>query len=186
MMTEYDYFISGFLASDSDILRQLIVAQALLAPTLVDLSITGDTVEGVDGCDINAIFSAPLSGAAQTLLAGLMATYMTSVPVAKIKKLAELKTTVQDYVEAHYDSLTRQQLLGLYTLAKFDGRTLRAAYIKPGLDWINSILSYAASSAVAIQAILTKSAVDAYSIDVAGNVSADPLLTVGAAVLIVL
>lgn len=184
-MTEYDYFIAGFQSVDAEYVRQLIMAQAALAPTYSSIDTNGDTVEGIDGFDITVFFTAPLSGPAQTLLAGLMSTYMTSVPVAKMKKLADLKVTVQNYIESHYDILTRQQLSNLYMLAKFDGLTNRAAYVRPGLDWINSILSYAATTAMAIQALTTFSDVNSYVVDIAGNVSADPHLTVGAAVLIV-
>lgn len=185
-MTEYDYFIAGFSAeTDSDILRQLIVAQPSLVSTFSYMDINADTIEGVSGCDIGVHFTGALGGTAQTLLAGLMATYMTSVPVAKIKKLSALKTCIQSYIDLHYDLLTRQQFLSIYTLAKFDSLTNRAAYIRPALDWMNSILAYAAASVVAIQALTVKADVESYAIDIAGNVSSDPLLTVGAAILIV-
>lgn len=181
-MNEYDYFIAGFQFSDAEYVRQLIVAQTSLAPTFSSMDTSSDTVGGIDGFDITVYFTAPLSSAAQTLLAGLMSTYMTSVPVAKMKKLVELKTTIQNYIEAHYDILTRQQLLSLYTLAKFDSLTDRAAYIRPGLDWINSIILYATTTVTAIQALTVFGDVNGYVIDVASNVSADPLLSVGAAI----
>lgn len=181
-MTEYDYFIAGFQYADAEYVRQLIVAQAGLAPTFSTLETASDTVEGVDGFDITVFFTAPLSGPAQTLLAGLMSTYMTSVPVAKMKKLAALQITAQDYIELRYPLLTRIQLMNLYTLAKFDTLTNRAAYIRPGIDWINSIVTYSISASTAIQALSTYSAVQDYVVDITGNVSANPLLTVGAAV----
>lgn len=183
-MNEYDYFIAGFQSSDAEYLRLLIASQAGLAPTFSDINTNGDTVGGIDGFDISVYFTAPLSGPAQTLLGGLMATYMVSVPVAKLKALAALKITVQNYIEAHYDTLTRQQFISLYMLAKFDSLTNRADYIRPGLDWLNSILAYAASTATAIQALTTLSDVQNYTVDIAGNVSADPHLTVGAAIII--
>lgn len=183
-MSEYDYFIAGFQTSDAEYVRQLIIAQVGLAPTFSTLDTSSDTVEGVDGFDITVFFTAPLSGSAQTLLGGLMATYMTSVPVAKMKKLVALNQTVQDFIEAHYPLLTRLQLMNLYTLAKFDSLTDRAAYIRPGLDWLNSILVYAAATVTAIQVLTVFSDVNSYVVDIAGNVSADPHLTVGAAILI--
>lgn len=184
-MTEYDYFIAGFQSSDAEYVRQLIVSQPSLAATFASLETSSDTVEGVDGFNLRVVFTVALAGAAQTLLAGLMSTYMTSVPVAKLKKLSELKTTVQNFIEAHYDILTRQQFLSLYTLAKFDLLVNRAAYVRPGLDWLNSILTYAVSAAGAIQALTLFSDVNSYVINVGANVSPDPLLTIGAAVQIV-
>lgn len=184
-MSEYDYFIAGFQYTDAEYVRQLIMAQAGLSPTFSSLDTSSDTVEGVDGFDLTVFFSAPLSGPSQTLLAGLMSTYMTSVPVAKMKKLAALNQTVQDFIESKYPILTRIQLMNLYTLAKFDGLTLRAAYIRPGLDWLNTILVYASATATAIQALSVFSDVNSYVVDIAGNVGTDPHLTVGAAILIV-
>lgn len=182
-MTEYDYFIAGFLASDADLMRQLILAQGTLSPTFSYMDADAANVSGVDGFALSVFFTAPLGSTA--VLDGMMAGYMTSVPVAKTKKLTLLQTTVQNYVELHYSMLIRVQFINLYMLAKNDGLTNRAAYIRPGLDWMNSILSYAATAANAIQALSTVSAVQSYTIDVAGNVGADPLLTVGAAVLII-
>lgn len=184
-MTEYDYFIAGFQYTDAEYVRQLIISQGALAPTFSSLDTSSDTVGGIDGFDIFVFFTAPLSSPAQTLLAGLMSTYMTSVPVAKLKKLALLSQTVLDFIESHYPLLTRIQFMNLYMLAKFDGLSNRAAYIRPGLDWLNSILAYAISASAAIQALSVFADVNSYTIDIAGNVSADPLLTVGAAILIV-
>lgn len=183
-MTEYDYFIAGFQSLDAEYLRQLVISQPSLLSPFISIETNSDTIEGVDGFDISVFFSAPLSESAQTLLTGLMSGYMTSVVVAKMKKLSSLKLTIQNYIEAHYDILTRQQLLSLYTLAKFDSLTDRAAYIRPGLDWINSIIAYASTSATAIQALTQFTDINNYTIDVNANVSADPLLTVGAAILI--
>lgn len=181
-MNEYDYFIAGFQFTDAEFVRQLILAQPTLASTFSNIDTASDTVEGVDGFDISVFFTAPLADPAQILLAGLMATYMTSVPVAKMKKLAALNQTFQDFIEAHYPLLTRIQLINLYTLAKFDGLTNRAAYIRPGLDWLNSILSYAVSSSTAIKALTVFADVNSYVIDITGNISADPLLTLAAAI----
>lgn len=183
-MNEYVFFIGAFQPLDAEYLRQLIVSQSTLSSTFLGLDTNSDTVGGVDGFDILTFFSAPLSGDSQSLLTAIVSGYMTSVPVAKMKKLAELKTTIQNYIEAHYDILTRQQLLSLYTLSKFDSLTNRAAYIRPGLDWINSIIFYATTASAAIQAFTVFGDVSNYVIDVGSNVSPDPLLTVGAAILI--
>lgn len=182
-MTEYDYFISGFQSPlDAEYVRQLILAQSSLSSTFSSLETNSDTVEGINGYDLTVFFTAALSSDAQTLLSGLMATYMTSVSVAKMKKLTSLNKLVQDFIEAHYPTLTRIQFMNLYMLARFDGLTDRADYIRPGLDWLNSILSYAVSTSSAIKALTVFSDVNSYVIDIAGNVSADPLLTVGAAI----
>lgn len=179
-MTEYDYFIAGFQPSDAEYLRQSILSQSTLAPTFSNLDTNSDTVGGVDGFDISIFFTAPLSDT--SILNGLMSGYMTSVPVAKSKKLAALNLAVQNFIDSKYPFLTRIQLLNLYTLAKFDSLTNRAAYIRPGLDWLNSILSYALSASTAIQALTAFSDVNSYVIDVAGNVGSDPLITLGAAI----
>lgn len=181
-MTEYDFFIAGFQSTDAEYVRQLVVAQAGLAPTFSTIDTSSDTVGGIDGYDISIFFTAPLSGTSQTLLAGLMATYMTSVPVAKLKKLAALNVTAQNFIEAAYPLLTRIQLMNLYTLAKFDSLTNRAAYIRPAIDWANSIVAYSAATATAIQALSVFADVVNYPVDIAGNVGANPNLTVGAAI----
>lgn len=180
-MSEYDYFIAGFQFTDAEFLRQLIVAQPSLVSTYSTMETGSATVEGIDGFNISVFFTAPLSDPAQTLLAGLMATYITSVPVAKLKKLAILTQTVQDFIELKYPLLTRVQLLNLYNLAKWQRLTARAAYIKPGLDWLNSILAYALTAANAINALSVLADVNNYVIDIVGNVSADPLITLGGA-----
>lgn len=184
-MTEYDFFIAGFQYTDAEYVRQLIMAQSGLAPTFSTIDTSSDTVGGIDGFDITIFFTAPLSGPSQTLLAGLMSTYMTSVPVAKMKKLALLSLTAQNFIELKYPLLTRIQLINLYTLAKFDGLINRAAYIRPGIDWINSISVYALSASVAIQALTVFADVNNYTIDVASNIGTDPLLTISAALSIV-
>lgn len=183
-MTEYDYFIAGFQSLDAEYVRQLILAQPSLSATFSNIDTNSETVSGVDGFGLSVFFTAPLADAAQTLLAGLMANYMTSVPVAKMKKLVSLNQIVQDFIESHYPLLTRIQFINLYTLAKFDGLSNRAAYIRPGLDWLNSVLSYAISASAAIQALSVFADINSYTINVAGNVSADPLLTIGAAIVI--
>lgn len=180
-MNEYDYFIAGFQSTDAEYLRQLIVSQPSLAPTYSTMDTASATVEGVDGYNVSVFFTAPLSDPAQTLLAGLASTYMVSVPVAKIKKMVLLASTVQDFIESKYNLTARQQFLALYILGKIDGLTTRTNYIRPGIDWINAIFAYAVSAGIAIQALTTIEAVTAFTIDVAGAVGANPNLTLAAA-----
>lgn len=180
-MTEYDYFIAGFLSTDAEYLRQLIVSQPSLVSTFSEITTESATIEGVDGYNISAFFTAPLSDPAQTLLAGLMATYMVSVPVAKSKKIALVASTVQDFIESKYNLTARQQFLSLYLLGKLDGLTARTNYIRPGIDWINAIFAYAVSASIAINALTTIEAIAAYTIDVAAAVGANPNLTLAAA-----
>lgn len=180
-MADYTYFIAGFQAIDSEFLRQMVVSRSTLTPTLLVIEASSDVQSSVAGYTIVISFSDVLSGSNQTLLDGLMAGYITSVSVAKAKKLAALQQSAQDYIDLHYSFLIRTQLMNLYTLAKFDSLTNRAAYIRPGIDWLTTITSYSTTTATAINALTTLTDVQNYVVDVAGNAGADPLLTVGAA-----
>lgn len=184
-MVDSTYFIAGFQAIDAEFLRQMIVSRPALLATFVTVVASSDTVDGVVGYTIVASFSDVLSAPNQAMLDGIMAGYMTSVPIAKAKKLAALQQSAQDYVELHYPFLTRTQLMNLYTLAKFDSLTSRAAYIRPGIDWITTVTDYATLTAAAINALTVLSDVQNYVIDVAGNAGTDPLLTVATALQIV-
>lgn len=181
-MSDYSYFIAAFQAIDAEFLRQMIVSVPALVSTFVVLDTSTATVNSVDGANIVVTFSTALPSPNQATLDAIIAGYMTSVSVAKAKKLSTLQTASQNFIDAHYSFLNRTQLINLYTLAKFDGLTNRAAYIRPGIDWLNTITTYASNAMIAINALTNLSDVQNYVIDVAGNVGSDPLLTVGVAI----
>lgn len=181
-MSDYSYFIAAFQEIDAEFLRQMIVSIPGLVATFVVLNTTLVTINSVDGANIVVTFSSPLSAPNQATLDAIIAGYMTSVPIAKAKKLSALQTASQNFIDTHYSFLIRTQLINLYTLAKFDGLVNRAAYIRPGIDWLNTITAYASTSMTAINALTNLADIQSYVIDVAGNVGSDPLLTVGAAI----
>ena len=109
---------------------------------------------------------------------------LMTVPIVKAQKMADLKTAIEAYIEERYSTLTRTQFLNLYTLSKFDRLAARAAYIRTGLNWFQSVANYATVAGAQIQALNTVNALVAYQWDIAPNVIADPLIKIGTALAI--
>jgi hypothetical protein len=155
-------------------------------PTLVSIFDSLDT--NFDGTNtfLQVVFTQILSEGQQTTLDGLVASFGATNPLktAKATRMAALQMDVQGYLENHYSFLLRNQLFNLYVLAKFDSLTNRAAYLRPGINWINSIAIYSASVAATIQAQTTVTDVQNVTWNISGNTSADPGITLAGALAI--
>ena len=103
---------------------------------------------------------------------------------AKLKKLSEFKAAVDVYLDEHYPFTTRTQLVNLYILARLDSLTNRAAYLLPGVTWLNTIIEYSAAFATSVQSGVDVNTVLNMTWDLDSNVGVDPKLTLAAAIVI--
>ncbi len=108
-----------------------------------------------------------------------------TLPQAKAKKLTEFKASIDGYLDEHYPFVTRVQLVNLYILARLDSLTNRAAYLAPGVAWLNSIIEYSATFAASVQAQVDVETTLNMTWDIESNVGPDPLLTLSTAIQIV-
>ncbi len=103
---------------------------------------------------------------------------------AKATRAALLQDAVNTFLDSYYPFLVRVQMMNIFTLAMFDSKTNRAAYLRTGIDWFLSVTVYALNRAAFINSRTTIEDVNAVTWDIGGNVSAAPSLTVGAALTI--
>lgn len=135
-----------------------------------------------EGVDISAVSPKPQVG--WTYIASVFADPNATVPILKAQKMADLKAAIEAYIEERYSTLTRTQFLNLYTLSKFDRLAARAAYIRTGLNWFQSVATYATTAGAQIQALGTVNELKAYQWDITPNVIANPLIKIGTALAI--
>lgn len=181
---EYNYFIAGDINPDALIL--LIQAQVLLSD-FEYLNSGASTLDGVDGFSVTVGFAVELSTDAKTALDGVISAYALIAPLAlaKAAQLANIQADINNFIESHYSFLVRSQLFNLYVLAKFDSLTNRAAYIRPGINWLNSILAYSLTLLNAVNAMTDVATIEAFTWNIASHVTADPAITLGGALVIV-
>lgn len=103
---------------------------------------------------------------------------------AKAKKLTEFNDALQAYLDSRYSLLTRMQFMNLFVMAKFDGLIHREAYLRPMMDWTNSIITYAGTVVTDIKSKATVQDVVSYTWNIPDNTLPDPALSLAAAVLI--
>lgn len=106
-----------------------------------------------------------------------------SKPQAVAFQMAKFQNAVQVYIAGVYTDQQRQQMLNMYILAKGDILHVnRLNYLQPVLEWINSIISYAATVAVSIMGAANAIDVMAIKWNIAANVNPTPTATVVGAI----
>lgn len=111
-----------------------------------------------------------------------MKPYVPNLGTAKLNKLNEFNLAINQYINDRYTLQQRLQLLNIYILAKEDGLTNRAAYVRQGLTWGNSIITYANSFIASVNSQDDPADVIALMWDIDANVDANPNITAGAAI----
>jgi hypothetical protein len=102
--------------------------------------------------------------------------------LVKAQKLSDFQADIDAYIRDRYTINQRFQLLVLYTIAKEEEKTTRAAYLRQMLDWGNSFISYANTIAALVNSKVTPEDVLAVSWDIRSNTLADPLVRAGVAI----
>lgn len=97
-----------------------------------------------------------------------------SLESLKSRKLVEFNEAMQSYTRSRYTTVTQIKFVNLYIAAKSDGQANRAAYLKPVLDWINSLTIYEARVINELQNQITILDVINYSWNIEANTLADP------------
>jgi hypothetical protein len=180
----YTYFIAGQMSSD--VLKTLIQANSSLAATFLYINTSGTTENDVEGTSVEIVFADSLSTTDHDALTAIVDSYAVVAPLqmAKADKLNQIQNDIQNFIEARYSFLLRFQLMNLYTLAKFDNLTNRAAYIRPGINYMNGIVNYGVTISAAINSLTTIEAVEAYTYNIAANTGSNPNITLPGALTI--
>lgn len=165
-MAEFAFIKNGvvvnLVVADDAFVRSQIEARAIDSAVELEAGVNpsiGDTYS-------EGVFSAPIPALAD----------------ARAGKLRDFATALGVYMNERYPFEARIQLMNLYTLAKEDGLANRAAYLRQGLTWGNSIIAYAASFQSAVMAELDASRVVGMTWDINGNVTTDPGIKAGMAI----
>lgn len=177
----YHYFVAGEVSSEA--LIDLIEAVPNLIATFEYVNTMDTIVNNVSGVDVEIVFSEDLSAANKTTLDGIVSAYALAAPlqIAKAAKLQAVQDSINAYIDLYYPFLIRTQLFNLYILAKFDLLVLRAAYIRPGINWINSITVYGMSVYNTVNAMTNVDTINAFTWDIASHVGSNPQITLAGA-----
>lgn len=97
-------------------------------------------------------------------------------------KIIAFGIAVRQYVEDKYAQDKIVQLQNLYTLAKEDGLTNQAAYIRALFVWLKSVIVYSATFVTSVEAENDPATVVDMNWDIDSNIAADPLVTLAAAI----
>lgn len=100
-----------------------------------------------------------------------------SLAVAKINKIAAFQTAMQTFVNSRYSSDVRMNFIGIYINAQRNLLLNRQAYVAQLFPWQNSVITFAATTIAAINALSTPQDVIAYTWDLSSLISSDPYLS---------
>ena len=81
-----------------------------------------------------------------------MSPSVASLSPEKRQKLLDFNDALEDYVTTYFDLKTQFRIKIIYDLAVAQGLTNRAAYLLPLLNWVNALMSYAATFTASVMA----------------------------------
>jgi hypothetical protein len=104
----------------------------------------------------------------------------------KAVKVGIIEADFNDFIAAHYSDNIRDAMAMLYAKAENEGKTNRAAYVKPALDWVEDALEEFSNKVVAIMSAADTTAINAVTWDFATweTTTNDPAISLPSALVI--